>query len=300
MRWSGKADALIEGFRPGVMERLGLGPDVALARNPKLVYGRMTGWGQDGPLAPRAGHDINYIALAGRAARFRPHGRGAGAAAQPRRRLRRRRHAARLRHRLRAARGRPLRKGPGGRCRDGRRRVAARGDVLRVPRGQELVGRARREHSRYRARRGTTSTRPGTASTSRSARSRRSSIGELLAAAEARGRDSAGPVRTRTLARDARAFRRTFKSQDPRRVVPGVRRLGCLLRPGALVLGIEAPSAQRRARQPRRGGRRGPARPGAAVFAHPGRGAASAARSAARAASQRSPTGASARPRWNG
>jgi len=60
-----KADALIEGFRPGVMERIGLGPDVLLARNPRLVYGRMTGWGQDGPLAPRAGHDINYIALTG-------------------------------------------------------------------------------------------------------------------------------------------------------------------------------------------------------------------------------------------
>jgi alpha-methylacyl-CoA racemase len=60
-----RADALIEGMRPGVMERLGLGPDAALARNPRLVYGRMTGWGQDGPLAPRAGHDINYIALAG-------------------------------------------------------------------------------------------------------------------------------------------------------------------------------------------------------------------------------------------
>ena len=62
---AGKADALIEGFRPGVMERLGLGPDVLLKKNPKLVYGRMTGWGQDGPLAPRAGHDINYIALTG-------------------------------------------------------------------------------------------------------------------------------------------------------------------------------------------------------------------------------------------
>ena len=61
----GKADALIEGFRPGVMERLGVGPDTALAGNPRLVYGRMTGWGQDGPMAPRAGHDINYIALAG-------------------------------------------------------------------------------------------------------------------------------------------------------------------------------------------------------------------------------------------
>jgi len=61
----GRADALIEGFRPGVMERLGLGPDVCLERNPRLVYGRMTGWGQDGPLAARAGHEINYMALAG-------------------------------------------------------------------------------------------------------------------------------------------------------------------------------------------------------------------------------------------
>lgn len=59
------ADGLIEGFRPGVTERLGLGPDVLLADNPKLVYGRMTGWGQRGPLASAAGHDINYIALAG-------------------------------------------------------------------------------------------------------------------------------------------------------------------------------------------------------------------------------------------
>ncbi|HWV97235.1 MAG TPA: CaiB/BaiF CoA-transferase family protein [Xanthobacteraceae bacterium] len=59
------ADALIEGFRPGVMERLGLGPDVVLARNPRLVYGRMTGWGQTGPLASAAGHDINYISITG-------------------------------------------------------------------------------------------------------------------------------------------------------------------------------------------------------------------------------------------
>ncbi len=61
----GSADALIEGFRPGVMERLGLGPAVCLERNPKLVYGRITGWGQTGPLAQAAGHDINYIALSG-------------------------------------------------------------------------------------------------------------------------------------------------------------------------------------------------------------------------------------------
>ena len=60
-----QADLLIEGFRPGVMERLGLGPDVVLAAQPRLVYGRMTGWGQHGPLAQAAGHDINYIALAG-------------------------------------------------------------------------------------------------------------------------------------------------------------------------------------------------------------------------------------------
>ena len=59
------ADGLIEGFRPGVMERLGLGPDLLLADSPRLVYGRMTGWGQEGPLAHAAGHDINYIALAG-------------------------------------------------------------------------------------------------------------------------------------------------------------------------------------------------------------------------------------------
>jgi alpha-methylacyl-CoA racemase len=65
LRLAEQADALIEGFRPGVMERLGLGPDICLARNPRLVYGRMTGYGQYGPLAQAAGHDINYIGVAG-------------------------------------------------------------------------------------------------------------------------------------------------------------------------------------------------------------------------------------------
>lgn len=65
MELIGQADALIEGFRPGVMERLGLGPEVCLARNPRLVYGRVTGWGQDGPLAQVAGHDLNYISITG-------------------------------------------------------------------------------------------------------------------------------------------------------------------------------------------------------------------------------------------
>jgi alpha-methylacyl-CoA racemase len=69
-----QADALIEGFRPGVMERLGIGPEECLARNPKLVFGRMTGWGQEGPLAKAAGHDINYIALSGVLHNFRRRG----------------------------------------------------------------------------------------------------------------------------------------------------------------------------------------------------------------------------------
>src|SRR5262245_56129042 len=65
MALAGRADVLLEGFRPGVMERLGLGPEKLLKENPRLVYGRMTGWGQTGPLAAAAGHDINYIALSG-------------------------------------------------------------------------------------------------------------------------------------------------------------------------------------------------------------------------------------------
>jgi alpha-methylacyl-CoA racemase len=67
-----QANALIEGFRPGVMERLGLGPDIILQRNPKIVYGRMTGWGQTGPLAQTAGHDINYISVTGALAAVGP------------------------------------------------------------------------------------------------------------------------------------------------------------------------------------------------------------------------------------
>ena len=79
-RIAASADGIIEGFRPGVMERLGLGPDELLKDNPKLVYGRMTGWGQTGPYAPWAGHDINYIALAGALAHF---GRAGGKPTPP-------------------------------------------------------------------------------------------------------------------------------------------------------------------------------------------------------------------------
>ncbi len=79
-RLAASADGIIEGFRPGVMERLGLGPDELLGDNPRLVYGRMTGWGQTGPYAPYAGHDINYIALAGALAHF---GRAGGKPTPP-------------------------------------------------------------------------------------------------------------------------------------------------------------------------------------------------------------------------
>lgn len=75
-----RADVLLEGFRPGVAERLGIGPDACLARNPRLVYGRVTGWGQEGPLAARAGHDIDYIALAGA---LHPIGRAGGPPVPP-------------------------------------------------------------------------------------------------------------------------------------------------------------------------------------------------------------------------
>lgn len=74
LRLAERADVLIEGFRPGVMDRLGLGPAECLARNPRLVYGRMTGWGQDGPYAQAAGHDINYLAISGTLAAIGRHG----------------------------------------------------------------------------------------------------------------------------------------------------------------------------------------------------------------------------------
>ena len=129
-----QADALLEGFRPGVTERLGLGPDECLARNPRLVYGRMTGWGQDGPMADAAGHDINYIALGGALAHFGREGEQADAAGQPRRRLRWWRDAPRVRRRVRDPRGPFLGPGAGGRCGDGRRRRGPHVDDLGLPR----------------------------------------------------------------------------------------------------------------------------------------------------------------------
>lgn len=116
------ADVLTEGFRPGVMERLGVGPDICLQRNPSLIYARMTGWGQTGPLAAMAGHDINYFGLSGSLALCGPAGGGADAQPQSRRRHGRRRHVAGLWRRLRSAGARALRARSGARCRHGRRR----------------------------------------------------------------------------------------------------------------------------------------------------------------------------------
>ncbi len=113
------------------MERLGLGPDIALARNPRLIYGRMTGWGQTGPLAQAAGHDLAYIALTGALAAFGPARRTTAAAAQPRRRFRRRRAVSRARDRRGAVRARALRPRPSDRRRDRRRHRIADGAVLR-------------------------------------------------------------------------------------------------------------------------------------------------------------------------
>ena len=110
-RLAERADGLIEGYRPGVMERLGLGPDDLLGANPKLVYGRVTGWGQAGPLAQEAGHDINYLALTGLLAGIGPKDGPPAVPDQLSRRLRRRRDDARLRHGRGAARRAARRRG---------------------------------------------------------------------------------------------------------------------------------------------------------------------------------------------
>jgi hypothetical protein len=144
-----KADALVEGFRPGVMERLGLGPDTCLKANPRLVYGRMTGWGQEGPLAPAAGHDINYIALVGALNAIGPKN---GPPVPPLNLvgLRRRRALSRVRARLRTSRSQDLRQGSGGRRRHGRRRGFADHQRVRRHRIGSVGQSARLEFGRWR------------------------------------------------------------------------------------------------------------------------------------------------------
>ena len=150
LRLADGADVLVEAFRPGVAERLGFGPDVCAQRNPRLIYARMTGWGQDGPLADTAGHDIDYIAVSGSSRPHRPGRRAAAPAAEPDRGLRRRRDAARRRRARRPAGARALRAGPGRGRRHGRRLGAARLVPVRAAGGRGVAGRAGHERARRR------------------------------------------------------------------------------------------------------------------------------------------------------
>ena len=170
-----QADALIEGFRPGVTERLGLGPDVCLARNPRLAYGRLTGWGQSGPLAQVAGHDINYLAITGILEAIGREGQPpsiplnllgdyAGGSLYMAVGL--------LAAILEARRTGP---GPGRRRGDRRRRRAPGDDLPRHGRRRHLARRPRRQPDATAARISTTATSAPTAAGSRSGRSRRSS-----------------------------------------------------------------------------------------------------------------------------
>ena len=126
------ADVLVEGLRPGVTERLGLGPDDCLARNPRLVYGRMTGWGQTGPLAATAGHDLGYVAITGVLAGLGQDPRPAALPHQPARRLRRRVDVPGHRRPRRAARGPAVGSGPGRGRRHRRRRRPPQRDGRRA------------------------------------------------------------------------------------------------------------------------------------------------------------------------
>ena len=210
-----RADALIEGFRPGVMERLGLGPDVCQARNPKLVYGRMTGWGQDGPLALAAGHDINYIALTGALHSIGRRGEAPGAAAQPGRRLRRRRRVPRAGRGGGTARSAEVGQGTGDRCRDDRRRVVTDGRDLRLARRGRVERQPRRKHPRHRR-----ALLQRLRDQRRQVRLDRFDRGQVLRRAAAAhrvgGREAAAPERSHAMARVPRAAQGGIQDQDPR------------------------------------------------------------------------------------
>ena len=145
-----KADVLIEGYRPGVTERLGLGPEDCAKVNERLVYARMTGWGQTGPRSQQAGHDINYISLNGLLHSIGHKDSAPGAAAQPDRRLRRRLDVPDRRHPRCAVGAADLGQGSGGGRRDGRRLQHPDGDDVGDACGRALVRRTRHQHARQR------------------------------------------------------------------------------------------------------------------------------------------------------
>ena len=292
-----RADALIEGFRPGVMERLGLGPERAPRAQPeaRLRPDDRLGPGRAARGARRPRHQLHRAD--GRPARDRARGRRAGAAAQPGRRLRRRRDAARLRHRVRAARSAALGPGTGRRRGDGGRRLAARDDVLRAcsPRGAGARSAARTCSTP--ARPGTTPTRRGTAGSSPSARSSRSSTRSCSRASASRAEMLPEQHDRARLAGAAAPLRGSLPREDARRVVRGVRGLGRLLRAGAHVLRGARASPQPRASRLRDGRRRAAAGTRAALLAHAGRRAPRARPSAARRDGRPWPSGGSRTPK---
>ena len=169
------ADVLLEGFRPGVAERLGFGPEACLERNPRLVYGRITGWGQEGPLAARAGHDIDYLAVAGALHPIGRAGRPADPAAEPGGRLRGRGHAVGAGGARRPVGAAALRAGPGGGRRHGGRLGPALRHVPRDARRRGVERRARAPTCSTPGPRSTTATRPPTGASWRWGRWSRSS-----------------------------------------------------------------------------------------------------------------------------
>ena len=252
-RLAARADGLIEGYRPGVMERLGLGPDELLEANPKLVYGRVTGWGQDGPLAQEAGHDINYIALTGLLHGIGPKERPAvpinylGDYAGGGMMLAFGMVAALLA----VQRGGT---GPGDRRGDERRRRADRGADLWPARAGPLARRARSQPARRRRADLRHLSLRATASSWRSARSSRSS-GEACSRAW-----PCGPAPSRD------EIAAVIASADPRPMGRAFRRHRCLRRAGARPRRSAGPPAQYRAAHFPRPRRRVPARAGAALF----------------------------------
>ena len=290
-----KADAVIEGFRPGVMERLGLGPRGLLARNPRLVYGRMTGWGQDGPLAPRAGHDINYIALSGVAARDRA--RRTSAPVPPLNlvgdfggggMLLAFGIACALLEAQRSGQGQVVD------ARDGRRRIAARRRCSRAC--SPPVGGAKRAATTCstRARRGTTPTRRADGSYVAIGAIEPKFYAELLERLGLAGEALPAQHDRERLARAARAVQRAaFRAKTRDEWAHVFEGSDACFAPVLTFSEAQAASAQRRARRPRRGRRRRPAGAGAALRAHPGRSPARAARARRARAGGARATGAS-------
>ena len=264
----GASEVLIEGFRPGVMERLGLGPEECLARNPALVYGRMTGWGQDGRYAHTAGHDITYLAISGALHMIGEEGGKPVPPVEPARRLRRRRRLPRLRRGQRAAARAGERGRPGRRRGDRRRRRLGHRDAPRLPRlgawkderGVNLLDGGAPFYDTYALRR------------RRLGRGRRARAAVLRGAGRGAGRwatrcltDHLDPSTWPTI---RERFTAKFAERRRDEWHAALRRLRLLRRPGPLDAGGPRGRPQPRPRHLRRGRRHAAAGPGAALQRH--------------------------------